>query len=260
MRWAGSKRQSLPALAAFWSDRYARYVEPFAGSCSLFFHLAPRSALLGDLNDELIITYRSISHRPRKIHELAAALPVNKTTFNRVRALDPVRLGLDERAARFVYLNRNCFNGLYRTNRQGQFNVPFAGRKQGALPSEEEFVQAAQLLRRASLVAGSFETTLALCRRGDFVYLDPPYVVEEQRTFLDYGPRIFTSRDIDALGAQLERLDQTGVAFVMSYAKCRAIEAIAAKWTQTSLTVRRNIAGFSGARRRATEIVLTNID
>lgn len=258
LRWAGSKRQLLPLLGTYWQSDNVRYVEPFAGSCSLFFRLQPDVALLADKNEDLIETYRVLCRSPKALHRSVSGLVASKWLYLAVRSLQPANLSRLERAARFVYLNRNCFNGIYRTNTLGEFNVPFASCKQGRIPSLEEFVVCSDLLQRASLRAWDFGTTLRHCQRGDFVYLDPPYVVAERRVFRQYGPRPFNREDLTRLRRHLERLDARGVKFALSYADCRESRDLASAWHFRRVQVRRNVAGFSGKRKRSVELIITN--
>lgn len=128
LRWAGSKRRLLPVLQTFWNDRHKRYVEPFAGSACLFFALRPPKAILGDLNPELVSTYREVKYRVDDVLNELATIPLaDRGEYKRLRTSDPSELSGVQRAARFIYLNRFCFNGIYRTNLKGQFNVPFSG-------------------------------------------------------------------------------------------------------------------------------------
>ena len=130
----GSKRQLVPTLARYWEPGYSRYVEPFAGSARLFFHLAPPRALLGDINADLIATYAQLRKSGAAVHRALKALESGRRAYKDLRKADPSSLAGPARAARFIYLNHYCFNGLYRTNRLGQFNVPYGGDKTGPLP------------------------------------------------------------------------------------------------------------------------------
>src|SRR5947207_1539399 len=116
LRWAGSKRQLLPSLSVYWNSQYTRYVEPFAGSACLFFHLKPKQALIGDVNDDLIATYREVKYRASEVTSSLKDLKKGPQAYYDLREIDPFLLTPSERAARFIYLNRFCFNGLYRTN------------------------------------------------------------------------------------------------------------------------------------------------
>ncbi|MGQ0613788.1 MAG: DNA adenine methylase [Planctomycetaceae bacterium] len=258
LRWAGSKRQLLPVLSQYWSDEYDRYVEPFAGSCSLFLTLAPEKALIADKNEELMHTYRIVRRGWREVYDGVRMLPRNGDMYKRLRATDPTRLRGVERAIRFVYLNRNCFNGLYRTNRQGAFNVPYSSSRTGALPPADVFEGCARLLQVAHLRAWDFGTTLRYTSEGDFVYLDPPYAVETRRVFREYGPKQFSQADLGRLSDHLDRLDDRGVVFLLSYADCAAARKQFKKWPTRRIRVRRHIAGFQGARRHAFELLVSN--
>jgi DNA adenine methylase len=178
-RWAGSKRKLLPTLRQY-TPPFVRYVEPFTGSACLFFDLLPRRALLGDVNRELVETYTAVRSSPLRVGQLVAAMPVSKAFYCELRAKDPDAMSVVERAARFVYLNRFCFNGVYRTNRSGKFNVP-RGVRTGSLPTIADFDAWSRILNRATLVRGDFEKCLSKVRSGDFVYLDPPYAEEGSR-------------------------------------------------------------------------------
>src|SRR5215212_6007819 len=138
LRWAGSKRSLIPILRKYWKSSHKRYLEPFAGSACLFFALKPPQAILGDLNPELISTYLEIKYRLAAVnHELEKLPAADRTHYQRLRSVSPRALKPAERAARFIYLNRFCFNGIYRTNLKGELNVPFSGARCGTVPSPE---------------------------------------------------------------------------------------------------------------------------
>lgn len=244
----------------FWKPTYQRYVEPFAGSATLFFAINPTKALLADLNDDLIATYGVLKKNPQKLHRLVASIPRNKKTYLMLRAKKKVTLSKIERAARFIYLNRFCFNGIYRTNKSGDFNVPYAPNGTGQISSLEHFHECAESLERAELRQWDFGVTLSHVRKGDFVYLDPPYAVEDRRVFCEYGPKTFGKRDLNRLSAHLERINLRGAAFLLSYADCTEARQIFKKWKTKRMLVSRNIAGFSSHRRHAYELLVTNMD
>lgn len=258
LRWAGSKRKVLPILATFWTNEFKRYVEPFAGSAALYFKLQPEKALLGDINAELIDAYDVIRDRPDDVYKAVSSINHSEQEYYRVRAQNTSRLKSFGRAVRFVYLNRYCFNGIYRTNRDGRFNVPYAHTRPGAIPSIEHFRRCATLLRGATLKAGDFGAVLSVVRPNDFVYLDPPYAVESRRVFRQYDRREFGKRDLERLAAHLDNINRIGATFVVSYADCREARRIFSRWVVRRIRVRRNIAGFVSARRMATELLVTN--
>ena len=258
LRWAGSKRQLLPALSLFWKDGdYKRYVEPFAGSACLFFDLQPRAAVLGDLNHELMHTYQEVRDNVEAVIE-CLRVRKSKLRYLELRSQEPTALSSDERAARFIYLNRFCFNGLYRTNQQGQFNVPYSGRKTGRLPSPEHLRVCSVMLQKAKLVVGDFEKTVAKVRVGDFVYMDPPFQVAEKRTFNEYDKKTFGPDDLIRLRTCMEEFVNTGVGFLVSYADCREASVLKKDFHWTDVTVRRNIAGFVARRTSVPEVLISS--
>lgn len=261
IRWAGSKRLTLHHLRPFWPGGRTRYVEPFAGSACLFFDLEPGSAILGDLNGDLINAMRAIRRDVERVIEQLRGFRRGGPAYHRVRSLDPALLSEYERAARFLYLNRYCFNGLYRTNLQGHFNVPYGPPKKGRpLPRvDEDLLRAAsKLLARALLVHGDFSETLEQCEANDFVYLDPPYAVGSRRVFAEYLPTSFGGGDLDRLADSLDRLDRRGVAFVITYADCAEARALLGRWNPVRIRTPRNIAGFVGSRKYSFELLASN--
>jgi DNA adenine methylase len=245
----------------YWKPHHRRYVEPFAGSACLFFDLMPASAILGDNNSALMETYRVVRDDPESLYRRLVRIRRDSDTYYRWRSLNPRSLDRESRALRFVYLNRNCFNGIYRTNGSGDFNVPYGGKR--GLPSgkleKDDFLRCAQQLTRASLVSGDFSKTLSLVGKGDFVYLDPPYATEARRVFRQYGAKTFQTGDVPELARQLRRIDKLGAQFLVSYADCTEARKLASEWIAIRLLVRRNIAGFAGHRRNACEWLISNM-
>jgi DNA adenine methylase len=240
------------------SGGFSRYVEPFAGSASLFFSISPKSAVLGDINEELISTYEQVRDNLGAILEVLRSMRKGRDNYLRIREIDASMLAPSVRAARFIYLNRYCFNGLYRTNLAGKFNVPYGGDRTGKLPTDDHFERCSQLLQRAELVAGGFDATLDMVRAGDFVYMDPPYTVSSRRVFKEYDSSGFSFREVENLRKWLLRLDQMNAGFLVSYAESAEAEFLQEGFLSESVAARRNIAGFAGSRRKATEILISN--
>ena len=261
LRWAGSKLKVLCRLRLFWKSHHTRYVEPFAGSACLFFDLLPSRAILGDNNSALIETYRVVRENPGHLYQRLTHIPRDAPTYYRWRSIDPKTLDRETRALRFVYLNRNCFNGIYRTNMRGAFNVPYGGKK--GLPSGQlektDFMRCAEQLKRARLVSGDYLVTLQHVQNGDFVYLDPPYALNSRRIFREYSAKPFETQDVPAFSKQLRQLDRKGAEFLVSYADCKEARELASQWNAARLLVRRNVAGFVGDRRNACEWLISNM-
>jgi DNA adenine methylase len=259
LRWAGSKRQLVPVLKTYWKSSHERYLEPFAGSACLFFSLSPERAILGDLNADLISTYREVKYRHHGILSRLLKLRRSKWLYSKLRATDPAKLGASARAARFIYLNRYCFNGLYRTNLQGEFNVPYGGAGTGTLPSPDHLRDCANRLRRTRLVSGDFEKVLKHAKRGDFVYIDPPFAIRSRRVFNEYDPATFGVDDIKRLRVWMERLARRRIAFVVSYAESEEADVLRKGFDSQAVSVRRNIAGFVAHRSASKEILISNV-
>lgn len=261
VRWAGSKKKLLPKLSAYWNKPYQRYLEAFAGSASLYFHLAPEKALLNDLNNELMDAYDVLRNQPDEIYAAIIAIERSEETYYLERSKVVAKLSSFERAVRFFYLNRLCFNGIFRTNNQGEFNVSYGGVKSGSFPGLEEWREASALLAKADLYNIDFEEFLtANAKPGDFVYLDPPYAVSNRRIFRQYSAQTFGLGDVDRLSGVLDELNSRGCDFVVSYAKSPETKRIAGQWNVKQTLTQRNVAGFSEHRRRAVEVFMTNID
>ena len=258
LRWAGSKRQLLPVLSRYWHHECTRYIEPFAGSACLFFRLRPEQAILGDINAGLIATYREVRDQVDDVILSLATLKKGRDEYLALRETDPTSLTPADRAARFIYLNRFCFNGLYRTNLAGRFNVPYGGDKAGNLPSGDALRKASQLLRNAQLMAGDFGNVLELARPGDFVYMDPPFAVKSRRIFNEYDPSLFGLEDICRLRGWMEALSERNVPFLVSYADSEEADSLQEGFYTEMVTVRRNIAGFASSRVKSNEVLISN--
>jgi DNA adenine methylase len=258
VRWAGSKRALLPELRKRVPRDFRTYIEPFVGSACLFFDLQPRGAVLSDLNGELMTAYRSVKRDPTLVIDALRRLTRGKRAYYSIRRICPSSLGDTERAARFLYLNRFCFNGLYRTNRAGVFNVPYGPPTKPLTRFEDDVVAASRILGFADLLSGDFADAVELTERGDFVYLDPPYVLDERRVFSEYLPGSFTSADLERLASALETIEARGATFLLSYVDSAEARKLVRGWKHTRVWTRRNIAGFAANRRGDSEILASN--
>ncbi len=261
LRWAGSKRRLLPQLSMYWQPpRHRRYIEPFMGSAALFFALGPERALLGDINEDLVATFIAVKDHPRAVYNRLVALPRGRDSYRSIRSRDPRSMRELDRAARFIYLNRFCFNGLYRTNRAGRFNVPYSGSRTGDIPQWPVFRNASRLLRSARVRCEDFEMLLANARKGDLVYLDPPYAVGGRRVFQEYyGERCFGVPDLPRIAAAIERAVSRGADFVLSYDDCPEAAEFFAGWNMVRVPTQRFIAAGPQHRGAALEVVISNM-
>ncbi len=222
VKWVGGQTRLLPEIAARLPRRYGRYFEPFAGGAAVFFSLAPARAVLADSNPDLIATYRAVATdvegviRRLALHRDAHGEGHYYATRARWNDRSVAWTPLD-RAAAFIYLNRTCYNGLWRVNRAGGFNVPMGRYTNPLICDEAGLRAAARALARATLQCGDYQTAVASAGAGDLVYFDPPYdPVTPTASFVSYTAGAFGPDDQRALAALTHRLVERGVAVVLS--------------------------------------------
>jgi len=262
LRWAGSKKKILPRLLAGCPSNAARYIEPFAGSGALFFRLRPRIAILADINESLVNMYRQVRSDPEGIFSELSSLPIGSDHYYNLRSEFSHCTNPKRRAALLLYLNRYCFNGLYRTNHAGQFNVPYGGSRNGKLPNLSHLRSVSKALAKTKLIADDFENVIAgHVKHRDLVYLDPPYAaVKKKRTFRYYGDKNFSKLDLSRLSGTLSLIDSKGAHFILSYGYSAEAQSMFGGWRTSKVSVLRHIAGFAGARRNSYELIVTNIE
>ncbi len=196
IKWAGGKRQLLPELLAQLPARLRTYHEPFLGGGALFFKRKPDRAVLSDLNERLIRTYRAVRDDVEGVIEALSGCPNDKDFFLRMRARDIDAATDVELAAWFIFLNKTGFNGLYRVNKQGRFNVPFGAYKNPTICDVDNLRACREALRGVKLLHTDFRHVDEMTEPGDFIYFDPPYVpVSATASFTSYTRDGFTLED-----------------------------------------------------------------
>jgi len=219
VKWAGGKRLLIPQLLPhFPSLIKGRYFEPFLGGGAVFFSLKPASAFLSDVNSELLDTYATVRTAIDEVIAELSLLPHNKKTYYAVRRSRPPTAAA--RAARFIYLNKTCFNGLYRVNLAGEFNVPYGRHGRSLVVCDAAQLRAASMvLRNAELATADFAEAVSGAQDGDVVYFDPPYTVAHSNNgFIEYNAKVFAWQDQSRLAALAEALVARGVLVLISNA------------------------------------------
>ncbi len=259
LKWAGGKRWLIEQYSDVFPKRVNKYIEPFLGSGSVFFHLLPSKALLNDSNVELINTFKALQKEPAKIDEYLDLYQLLHSShlyykIRKAMSKDPIK-----RAAQFIYLNRTCFNGLYRVNKNGIFNVPMGSKQLIAFPYGflEEISSA---LRGVTLRCCDFEIIINEAKRGDFIYLDPPYTVRHNNNnFVKYNSNLFSWDDQIRLSTAIREADNRGALIMLSNANHRSIKQLYKNFgTHYSLVRLSNLAGNSKFRGKTTELLITN--
>ena len=261
LKWAGGKSHLLPQLRSLVLKQYDKYIEPFLGGGALFLDLRPNHAVISDLNSELINCYIVVRDAPYELLEQLKGIPVNSKTYYRIRKRDPKKLNDIERAARLVYLNKTCYNGLYRVNKRGQFNTPYGKNDNARVYTPKNILRASKALRIADILQGDFEPILlnyASC--GDFIYLDPPYPPTARYSdFTRYTSNFFYKKDHLRLAKVVEELDNRNCRFALSNAKHPLVLKIYSKYKKIEVKAPRYISSRGDGRGNVSEILITNI-
>lgn len=256
LKWAGGKTQLLPALRNYIPARFNTYIEPFVGGGALFFALQPAKTVLADSNPELINCYTVVRDRVEDLITVLRAYSYSEEFYYSLRAEVPQNAVL--RAARLIYLNRTCYNGLYRVNKQGQFNVPF-GRYENPIICDTERLRAASYaLRNAELHCSGYQETLELYTQpGDLVYLDPPYhPISKFSDFKRYTSEFFYMEDQRQLAHAVQKLVRQDCTVLASNSYCDFILDIYKGCKIVEVTARRNINKDPGKRGKVKEVLI----
>ncbi|MGE5587010.1 MAG: DNA adenine methylase [Clostridia bacterium] len=256
VKWAGGKGQLVEDLAARLPGDYSAYHEPFVGGGALFFHLAPGTAFLSDLNEELINAYLAVKNDCDALIRSLQKYRNERAYYYEVRALDPATLDPVERASRFVYLNKTCYNGLYRVNRQGKFNVPYGRYKNPVYADEVQLRLASKVLACADIKVADFEIVLEQAKPGDFVYFDPPYQpISATANFTSYTRDAFDESQQKRLATVFRELDRRGCYLMLSNSDSPLVRGLYSRFRIETVMARRHI-NCKGERRGAVPEVL----
>jgi DNA adenine methylase len=259
IKWVGGKTALLPELLKHVPNRLRGYHEPFVGGGALFFAVQPRRAHLADHNPELVHCYTQVRDDVYGVLDVLARHLYERAHFDTVRAFDPLRLRPAERAARFIYLNKTCFNGLWRVNRAGRFNVPIGRYKNPKFNDPATLITASRALRGVSLTYAPFEESMAKAAPGDFVYLDPPYdPVSPTASFASYTAGGFSWEDQRRLAHACVVLNRRGVRFLLSNSATPRVRALYAGFEQRMVKAPRFVNSKAGARGPVDEVLVFN--
>lgn len=270
LRWVGGKTRLLPSLVPLLPPNYAtrRYVEPFLGGGALFFHLEHKEALLSDLNQDLIFTYAAVRDHVDEVLAGLAALAAEHKHFGDgyyyyVRDRFNARAGgWITRATQFIYLNKTSFNGVWRVNKDGKYNVPEGKFKAGPnILNAEVLREASRVLQGVDLLHGDFESLISEAWEGDFIYLDPPYIpVSETADFTTYNEGGFTMADQERLAAIYRKLHERGCMLMLSNSGAPIVRELYEGFHITDVMAPRSINSDTSARGVVPEVVVRNYD
>lgn len=263
LKWAGGKTRLLGVLSELLPDDIETYHEPFLGGASLFFHLAQRGrfrhAVLNDLNPEVANCYRVVRDFASELVEQLTALRVSKDIFEELRGIEPTSLSPVRRAARMIYLNKTAFNGLYRVNQRGRFNVPWGDYKNPKVVDEENLLACSYVLNGATtLLDGDFVAAVGQAAPGDVVYFDPPYVpLSRTASFKNYTKDGFTLNDQQRLAICVRDLASKGVLVLLSNSDTPTVRELYAGFEIHVVKMRRNISSKGDGRGPVDEVIVS---
>jgi DNA adenine methylase len=258
LKWAGGKRWFVKQYPHLFPTKFNRYIEPFLGSGSVFFHIQPKRALLGDSNQDLISAYNGIKSDWRSIVSLLQSHQDRHSDdyYTLVRSKTPS--DPTERAARLIYLNRTCFNGIYRVNQKGEFNVP-RGTRNKIILNDDNFEAISGLLKRTKIVLNDFEHLINQAKRGDLVFADPPYTVRHNNNgFIKYNEKLFSWNDQERLARSLIAARNRGARVIATNANHESLRELYENNGFSFLEVSRysSISANSSSRKRFEELVI----
>ncbi len=260
VKWAGGKAGLIPQFEPlFPKGPYPLYIEPFVGGGAVFFHLLPARAVLIDNNPELVHFYRVVKE---DVEPLLVDLDKHENTrdyFNRIRDIDPETMEPVPRASRFLFLNKTAYNGLYRVNRKGKFNVPFGRYKNPTINDRGNLRLVSAALQRAEIVLGDFSRALDYAEPGAFVYLDPPYdPLSSTARFTSYTPDSFGEADQRRLAEVFRSLDAAGCLVMLSNSDTPFVRELYRGYNVTTVRARRAINCRPDRRGPIGELVIVN--
>ena len=269
LKWGGGKRQLLPEILPL-IPKHTRYYEPFVGGAAVLLGLKPKAAVINDYNSELINTYRVIRDNPHELIELLQQHQLMNSVdyFYEVRAWDrddTYSIMRDvEKAARMVYLNRTCFNGLYRVNKSGFFNTPCGKYKNPEIVNSKRIMAMHEYLssNKVDIRCGDYKDVLKHIREGAFVYFDPPYMPPEtgEETFTQYTVDGFDKSKQIELKEVCDKLSDKGVKFMLSNSYCSFIRELYKNYSIKKVHARRKISANASKRGFIEEVLVTNYD
>lgn len=255
--WAGSKRRLLAQIMPHVPEEFDRYIEPFLGGGSLFLDLTPPKAVLNDACEPLVETWRAIQRNAVGVHREATRRDLTKDEYYVARAERGG--GYLQKAGRFIYLNKGAFNGLYRVNLRGEFNVPWGAPKSGFVCDLDNLIAVQRILApdRVQITNGDFQPAVDIAGSDDFVFVDPPYVTSHNNNgFIEYNEKIFSWDDQVRLAQAARRATERGATVIVTNANHEKVIALYDGFKRVVLERASTLAAASAKRGRITEVLM----
>ena len=258
LKWVGGKSQLLNELQKYIPQSYNKYIEPFVGGGALFFNLSPETAIINDSNEELINAYKVVRDDVGSLIELLRTYDYEKDFYYQMRAKSPQGLSRVERAARLIYLNKTCFNGLYRVNKKNEFNVPMGRYSNPTICDEEKLITASKALQNTVIECADYKEVLnKYAARGDLVYIDPPYhPISDYSDFKRYTKEFFYQEDQVILRDFIRELKTKGCFVIASNSHCDFILDLYKDFDIKVVSAKRYINKIAERRNNVNEVII----
>jgi len=256
-KWAGGKTQLLPNLLALIPKKINKYYEPFIGGGAVFFKLCPSKYLISDSNPELINTYKTIASNPNALIEELSAMENSKEFFYKIRDIKFNEINSINAAARTIYLNRTCFNGLFRVNKKGEFNVPFGSYKNPDFIQREKILSASKILKTKKIKCMDFRGLYKInFDKDDFIFFDPPYVpLEGYADFKRYTKEQFYEDSQIELADFFSKLAKQGNKIILTNSNSTLVNKLYKNFNKIVVSSKRNI-NVKGDRRNGEDLII----
>jgi DNA adenine methylase len=266
VKWVGGKRQLLNEIEKHIPERFSRYYEPFIGGGAVLFHIQPRNAVINDSNEELVNLYNIIKETPEELIEDLKKHRNEEKYFYKVRGIDRekekyLKLSDIERASRIIFLNKTCYNGLFRVNSSGEFNSPFGRYKNPNIINAIKLRAVSSYLSKNNIkiLNTDYEKSLSNIRKGAFVYFDPPYdPISNSTNFTGYTKNGFDKTEQERLKKVCDRLNNRKVKFLLSNSSTEFIRDLYKDYPIFPIKAKRSINSKGGGRGAITEILVKN--
>ena len=259
IRWAGGKRWLANRIDNFLPLKFNNYHEPFLGGGAIYFHIQPKNhAFLSDLNFDLINAFQQIKQGPLRVIEHLDNLENSEHSYYEIRAVASSSETFN--AAKFIFLNKTCYNGIYRVNNNGVFNVPYGHNASITVYELDNILAVSSTLKRATIKCQDFSEALNQIEKGDFVFLDPPYTVAHNNNgFIEYNQKIFTWTDQERLADMINIIRRKGAYFILTNAVHDSIVKLYDKLGKRyELDRHSTITSQIGKRKKRSEYLITN--
>ncbi|MDU1911097.1 DNA adenine methylase [Fusobacterium sp.] len=267
LKWVGGKRQLIPEITKLLPKKITKYYEPFLGGGALLFHIQPEKAVINDLNEELINCYNIIKKEPIKLIKSLKKHKNNSEYFYKIRELDRtneyINLTDVEKASRIIYLNKTCFNGLFRVNSSGEFNSPFGKYKNPKIVDEITIKAMSDYFNNnhIEIYSTDYKKALKGIRKGNFVYFDPPYdPVSDSSNFTGYTKSGFSKQEQIELKKLCDQLNKKGIKFLLSNSATDFIKELYKEYYIESVNAKRNINSCKDGRGNIEELLIRNYE